>query len=191
RPWQLRGADQLRSCSPPASSVRGMSSRPRGAPARTLADQLRGWSDERLATLLRERPDLATPAPHDSSQLASRAATRSSIHRALAGLDRATLSVLDAQLVAGQTTPDQLVQMVAARPESVTAAIERLIDLGLVWEAPEGLRGLSGVRDALGTRASAGVSGLRPFSPEPADAGTIRARLAELSPAARALLEHV
>jgi hypothetical protein len=75
-----------------------------GTPPRTLADQLRGWPDERLGNLLRERPDLATPAPHDSAQLASRAATRSSLLRALDGLSRLELSVLDAQVVASQTT---------------------------------------------------------------------------------------
>src|SRR6478752_7227078 len=78
----------------PASSVRGMSSSGRTTPARTLADQLRSWPDDRLVALLRARPDLATPAPQDSSQLASRAATRSSIHRALDGLDRLELPCL-------------------------------------------------------------------------------------------------
>ncbi len=41
------------------------------SPPRTLADQLRSWPDARLTALLQARPDLATPAPQDSSQLAS------------------------------------------------------------------------------------------------------------------------
>jgi hypothetical protein len=48
---------------------------------RTFAAQLRAWPDDRLTRLLRDRPDLATPAPHDSGQLASRASTR---HRSCA-----------------------------------------------------------------------------------------------------------
>lgn len=174
----------------PASSVRGMSSSGRTTPARTLADQLRGWPDERLVALLGARPDLATPAPQDSSQLASRAATRSSIHRVLDGLDRLELSVLDALLVAGQTTSEGLVSIVHADPARTTAALERLLDLALAWEAPGGIRALTGVADAM--RGMPGiVSGLRPSSPEPRPPAEVAARLAELSPAAAAMLRHV
>lgn len=168
-----------------------MSSTEQATHPRTLADQFRRWPDERLTALLRDRPDLATPAPHDSAQLASRAATRSSVHRALDGLNRLELSVLDALLVAGQTTESGLVALVHAREGAVREALARLVDLALVWEAPGGLRPLSGVAEALRGDESAGVSGLRPFSADPADAATIADHLAEVSPAARALLEHV
>jgi hypothetical protein len=167
-----------------------MSSSGRTTPARTLADQLRSWPDERLVALLRARPDLATPAPQDSSQLASRAATRSSIHRALDGLDRLELSVLDALLVAGQTTSEHLISLVHASPTRTAVAVQRLLDLALAWEGPGGLRALTGVADAM--RGMPGlVSGLRPSSPEPPTPAEVATRLAELSPAATAMLRHV
>ena len=140
--------------------------------------------------LLRARPDLATPAPQDSSQLASRAATRSSIHRALDGLDRLELSVLDALLVAGQTTSEQVISIVHADEARTTVALQRLLDLALAWESPGGIRALSGVADAM-RGLPVGLSGLRPCSPEPAGPAEVAARLAELSPAAIALLRHV
>lgn len=160
-------------------------------PARSLAEELRRWSDARVAALLRARPDLANPAPHDSTQLASRAATRSSLHRALDGLDRLELCTLDALWVLGQTTPVELRGCVNAGAERVDEALERLLDLALAWPAPGGLRALSGTGDALRGSVTEGASGLWPRSPDHPSPEEVDARLAALGPAARALLEHV
>ena len=155
---------------------------------RSLADQLRGWPDERLLGLLRLRPDLSTPAPADCGQLASRAATRSSLSRALDLLTRLELSVLDA-LVAlsptGQATLADLTPILDAEPAAVETAVQRLVDLALVWENDGGLRPLTGVAEALGS-----LAGLHPVTGTrtPAEAAAV---LAELSPAARAMLDHV
>lgn len=161
------------------------------APPRTLADQLRRWPDERLAELLRVRPDLATPAPHDSGQLASRAATRSSIFRALESLNRLELTVLDALVVQSQTTSDELVSIVHADETATRAALDRVLDLALAWDAPGGLRPLSGVADALRGDEAGGVSGLRPRSPDACDVTNVSHTIEQLSPAGRALLDHV
>ena len=76
-------------------------------------------------------------------------------------------------------------------PERHGGAGLELLDLALAWESPGGLRPLSGVADSLTGGVEAGVSGLRPCSaptPSPPD---VEAMLAELSEAARAVLEHV
>jgi hypothetical protein len=173
--------------------ARSTSGRGNRTPSRTLADQFRGWPDDRLTRLLRERPDLATPAPQDSGQLASRASSRSSTPRALDLLNRAELCVLDALVAVGQTTQSDLMSLVNASPGAVEAALQRLVDVGLAWESTSGLRSVSGVTDLVAGRAgaSAGLGGVRPFSPERPSADEVAARLAEISPPARALLAHV
>lgn len=158
---------------------------------RSLADQLRSWPDDRLQRLLTQRSDLATPAPHDFSQLASRAAVRTSIARALDGLTRGELSVLDALVVAGQTTREELADLTHGEPGFVARTTDLLLDLALAWESPEGLRPLTGVADALTGGADGGASGLRPRGVPRRAVADIEDALTQLSPGARALLEHV
>ncbi|HEX2300746.1 MAG TPA: DNA-binding protein, partial [Pseudonocardiaceae bacterium] len=73
-------------------------------PGTALADWLRGLDDEALAGLLRARPDLGVPAPADSTVLATRAGMAASVARACEDLDRFTLTVLTALVVAGADT---------------------------------------------------------------------------------------
>lgn len=98
--------------------------------------------------------------------------------------------MLDALLVAGETTSAQLISIVHADAARTTLALQRLLDLALAWESPGGLRALSGVADAM-RGMPVGLSGLRPCSPEPAAPAEVAARIAELSPAAAAMLAHV
>ena len=99
------------------------------SPPRTLADQFRGWSDEALARLLETRPDLAAPAPQDSTQLASRASTRASALRAVDQLDVLGLSVIDAVVaLGGRASLDEIQRHVNADstfPLSPPASPER------------------------------------------------------------------
>src|SRR5690349_25155658 len=101
---------------------------------RSLADQLRAWSDDALAGLLRSRPDLSLPAPQDSGQLASRASTRASVMRVLDQLDRFELTVLEALAVLdGRAPVDGVAALVNASPSAVAASLDRLRGLALVW----------------------------------------------------------
>ncbi|WP_258724234.1 helicase C-terminal domain-containing protein [Cellulomonas sp. NS3] len=62
----------------------------------TFSAYLRSRSDDELVALLLRRPDLATPSPSTLSSLAARATSRSSLERALAGVDAVVLQVVEA-----------------------------------------------------------------------------------------------
>ena len=91
-PHLLAGHERTAPGAPVAGSVVGCPERVRAAAVHApWLSSCGGGSDDRLSRLLRDRPDLATPAPHDSAQLAARAATRASVSRAL---DQLTLPEL-------------------------------------------------------------------------------------------------
>ncbi|MBT0993108.1 helicase-associated domain-containing protein [Cellulomonas sp. DKR-3] len=94
---------------------------------------LRSSSDERLAALLARRPDLASPSPGNLTSLAVRATGRASLERALAGVDAVVLQVLEAVVVLGGATSEDVQRAIADGPDDeVRRAIEDALTLALL-----------------------------------------------------------
>src|SRR5436190_862717 len=120
-------------------------------PATSLADWLRGESDDALAELLRSRRDLSTPPPSDSTVLASRAGTPGSVARACEDLDTVTLAVLEACLLAGADRDPVPVEDVAKLVGAdIAEQLARLRARALAWGADDALRVPPAVREGLG-----------------------------------------
>lgn len=167
---------------------------PSAPPIRSLADDIRGRSDEELAALLAARPDLARPAPSDLTALASRSSTRASTARAVDGLDTAHLQALEAAAVgADAVTPESLARLLDdADLARVASLVDDLWRLALVWRAPHGLVVTRTAADVLGE----GVAGLGLAAddlpgPEAPDEKTIRTEVAAAPPRARAILDRL
>lgn len=124
----------------------------RGRGIRTLADDLRSRDDASLVALLRARPDLATPAPSDTTSLAARASTRVSVHRAMDRLDAPTLQLANALAALGpESSARDLARACGARTAAqVAPQLARLRELALVWGPDSGLRLVRSVADVLG-----------------------------------------
>ncbi|WP_422744760.1 helicase-associated domain-containing protein [Mycobacterium sp. WMMD1722] len=147
--------------------------------------------DERLIRLLELRPDLTQPPPGSIAALAARATSRQSVKAATDELDFLRLAVLDALLVLQADTAAvpvaKLVELIGPRATVpvLDAAIDDLRARALVW-------GDDPIRVA--AEAATGL----PWYPgqavvESADlsAADLAARLADLDPAQRELLDRL
>ena len=140
--------------------------------SRSLADWLRNRPDAALADLMRSRPDLAVPAAGDLGALANRAGVRFSVLRALEDLDAWTLQVLDAVLLATESTGPRngavgyAATLLAGTDSSygsvrdllrtapagaVRTAVDRLLGLALVWGDDDALHVPGTVREVVGS----------------------------------------
>ncbi|MET9515428.1 helicase C-terminal domain-containing protein [Streptomyces sp. NPDC002994] len=133
-----------------------VSERSGATPPRTLAEALRTRGDASLAALLRARPDLLSPVPNDLSQLATRAATRASVVRALERLDRFTLQSAEALAVAPDPAPYEALRALMTGDEgdpaieaALPGAVATLRDQALLWGADDRLRLVRTARELL------------------------------------------
>jgi hypothetical protein len=144
-------------------------SRPATA-VRSLADDIRSRSDEQLRALVRRRPDLARPAPSDLTSLAARASTRASVQRALDGLDRGHLQVLETLVVSGDPVDLAMTaKLLGGSLRSLDEFVRELRDRALLWRSADGQHVVRAVSEVLG--------------PHPAGLGPATAELPGSAPA--------
>ncbi|MBN0041869.1 helicase-associated domain-containing protein [Cellulosimicrobium cellulans] len=176
-------------------------SRPERAP--TYSESLRQRDDAALVALLGRRPDLATPSPSTLLSLAARAMNRTSLERALAGLDELTLHVLEAVLVldsvGSSATATAVARATGVDRARVTAALALLDELALVWTPgtrSAGFRPAPGVAEVLGPHPAGLGPVAAPAAGEPSATGTSARPTAppgdlpdDAPPGARAILD--
>ncbi|MEO8517994.1 MAG: helicase-associated domain-containing protein [Dermatophilaceae bacterium] len=171
------------------------SSRPASA-LRSLADDIRRRSDEQLQELVRRRPDLARPAPNDLTSLAARASTRSSVQRALDGLDRGHLEVLEALVVSGDPVDlDRTATMLGQATPSLTGFIQDLWDRALLWRGVDGQHVVRAASEVLGPHPAGlgpAIAELRGTAPASyASPEALDALIASAPPQARNILDKL
>jgi hypothetical protein len=155
---------------------------------RTLAEALRTLPAAGLSRLLRERDDLTDPSPADLTELASRATTPSSVARALSRLDTWHAAVAEGLAALPDPAPATTLAALLDQPlPLVTAAVDDLRELGLVWGDADRLHLVRPAREAF----EPFPGGLAPPSPRPLSDARIDAAVERCGPAAHTILDRL
>jgi hypothetical protein len=128
---------------------------------------LRERSDAELVALLAVRSDLVTPVPTGVDALASRAASRLSLERALDDLDQFSLHVIEALLaLPSPVTAARLEDVLGAPLEALSQCLAALRARALTWNGEGGFRPAPGLRAVISQpRLPAGPGRVSPGPP--------------------------
>ncbi|SDR84384.1 Helicase conserved C-terminal domain-containing protein [Friedmanniella luteola] len=154
---------------------------------RTLTEALRALTADQLADLLRLRPDLTYPLPHDLTELGSRSTTPTSVARAVDGLDAWCRLVAEALAACPDPASTADVSALLGEPAAVTRAVDALRRRALLWGADDQLHLVRPVREAFEPHPG----GLAAPSPRPLTPAQVEAALAACDPAVRPVLDRL
>jgi len=137
-----------------------------GTGGSSLAQALRDREPAALVDLLRSRPDLVQPVPTDLAHLAIRATSRPSVLRAVDGLDRWTLQVLQSILALPDPVSVEDLRVALGTveragagtsrrrrepsPDPVAHAVTTLRDTALIWGTDDALQIVRALPEILG-----------------------------------------
>ncbi|MEY4023909.1 MAG: hypothetical protein RLZ23_870, partial [Actinomycetota bacterium] len=127
---------------------------------RSYADYLRTLDDTSLIALFEARPELISPVPSDIASLAVRASSIPSLVRAVDSLNKWQLQVLEAAAVLAEPFSEK--ELLAHTDKSAKFAVSALVDRALIYQASDGYRLPSNLREVLGNE----IAALGPASPK-------------------------
>lgn len=128
---------------------------------RSYADYLRALDDAALIAIFTNRPDLVTPVPPDIASLAIRASSAPSLARAVDGLNKWQLQILEICAVLNEPFTEK--EVVALSEKSALLVLIALVDRALIYRDKDGYRIPTNLREVLGNE----IAGLGPASLAP------------------------
>ncbi len=128
---------------------------------RSYADYLRALDDAALIAIFTYRPDLVTPVPPDIASLAIRASSAPSLARAVDGLNKWQLQILEICAVLNEPFTEK--EVVALSEKSALFVLPALVDRALIYQDKDGYRIPTNLREVLGNE----IAGLGPASLAP------------------------